>query len=71
MSGLIVSCEPKIAHEAHLLGQIVVVRCYGTTLEGVEEFGGMKTEYLGVAKTANHPSVVRDTEGMCSIEKKA
>src|SRR5260370_7349478 len=61
--------EDKIAEGAGLGRQSVVRSNDRFALEGVEKFGGVKTEDLEVTEVADHASLVRAPKGMGRIEQ--
>jgi len=54
--------ESKVAHKSHLLGEGIVIGHDCAALEAVDELGGVETEDLAGAGSADHPSVFGASE---------
>src|SRR5262245_56334109 len=61
--------EPEVLHQAHSMGQLVVVGDDCSALERIEELRGVKTEDLRVTKSTNHDVAVGTAEGMGGVEQ--
>src|SRR2546430_3894005 len=68
--GLIIEGEAKVLHQSHLPGQSRVLSQDNASFERIDNFRRVKTEYFGVAETANHSTFVRISQRARGIEKK-
>src|SRR5712692_2861810 len=66
--GFFLTTEAKILHCTNLGGQGVVICNDCSTLEGIEELGGVKTKDLKTAEVADHAAFVRAAKRVRSIE---
>lgn len=56
--------KSEVAHQAHLVGQRIVVGNDGPAFKGVEKLGGVKAQHFAGAKIADHRAAQAAAEGM-------
>jgi len=61
---VVVTREAEIAHEAHFLGELVVVGDDRAAFERIEELGGVKAEDFAFAEAAQKFAAVRTSEAV-------
>ena len=52
MNDVVIAGESEVAHQAHGLGQFVIVRSDGATFHGIEGLGGVEAEDFALSKAA-------------------
>ena len=66
---IVITRKAEVFHQPDFARQLIAISGDGTPLESVQEFCGVKTQNLSVAKTSDHAALIRTTKSVSCIEE--